>query len=190
MVGSSFLGREDPMTGPRGPLAISSQLMQGTGDRKPGETLAGESEACGKPALRPARRSPFRSPLDEPHGLTVNENRSRRNVASRRERRVEQIRSSSHGRAAAEGTPVHDRASADRDIVANAPAGTTQDHRTRIGLEVLADAERRRAVAVALRGALIVTPKPVWAIEPMLICCAAMGGWPWSARMELLRPSL
>ena len=52
------------MTGPRGPLAISSRLMWGTGERKPGETLAGECEACGKPALRPARRSPFRSPLD------------------------------------------------------------------------------------------------------------------------------
>ncbi len=32
-------------------------------------------------------------------------------------------------------------------------------------------------VWAALRGALIVTPKPVWAIEPMLIVCWAMGGW-------------
>ena len=36
-------------------------------------------------------------------------------------------------------------------------------------------------VTIALRGALIVTPEPVWAIEPMLIACWAMGGWPWSA---------
>ena len=85
-MGPSFLDREDPITGPRGPLAISSQLTWGTGDRKPGETLAGECEACDKPAPRPARRSPFRSLLDEPHELTVNPNRSRWNVASRRER--------------------------------------------------------------------------------------------------------
>ena len=45
-------------------------------------------------------------------------------------------------------------------------------------------------VPVPVRGALIVTPEPVWAIEPMLIACWAMGGWPWSARMELLRPRL
>ena len=43
-------------------------------------------------------------------------------------------------------------------------------------------------VPVPVRGALIVTPEPVWAIEPMLIVLRAMGGWPWSARMELLRP--
>ena len=92
----------------------------------------------------PAAGSTLAVPITSRRRHILNRNRSRRNVASRRERRVEQIRSSSHGRAAAEGTPVHDRACADRDIVANAQAGTTQDHRTRIGLEVLADGERRR----------------------------------------------
>ena len=133
------------MTGPRGPLAISSQLMQGTGDRKPGETLAGESEACGKPALRPARRSPFRSLLYEPHGLLLVSIAPAGMLVSGGTIWLSRYAPAPTVMLLPRDTPVHDRASADRDIVANSPAGTTQDHRTRLGLEVLADDERRRA---------------------------------------------
>ena len=69
---------EDPIMGsPARPPVISTDLRWGTDDRKPGERLAGECEAWGELALRRARRSPLRSPLDEPHESPVNPDRSR-----------------------------------------------------------------------------------------------------------------
>ena len=185
-MGPSFLDRDDPLTGHRGPLAISSQLMWGTGDRKPGETLAGECEACAKPAPRPARRSPFGSLLRTPSiplikiapaGMLLpagNVELSKYAPAPTVEPSPRELPSTT--------APV-----ADRDIVANSPAGTTQDHRPRTGLEILADGERLARPAQGSTDRDSETGLGDRADADRLNDGV---GLPWSARMELLRPRL
>ncbi len=90
----------------------------------------------------------------------------------------EQVGAGADGRARAERGGVDDRAGADRDVVADLglDARPAQDDR-------VAPARKSWPMAsVPPSGELIVTCRPVCAIEPMMI------GWPSSARIELARP--